>query len=419
MRHPHPARPWMLAGLLMAGAILAPRVRAEPPDPIPGADDETRTVSILEARDAGEISVVARGKGEDHVRLAIRNKSPHRLKVILPPGLVAAAATGQLQSMGLGAPDNVAGAFGAFTPGIDTASSAPRGHGVAVPAGQAVDLVVPSVCLNFGLPNPTIHDVMKLMDVDEFTREPIARKALRSLATLGTSQNVAQAVAWHAFNGLTLDDLAHQAVRPFNASEMALAEGFLARLEEGISMAEGRVTIQVRGEGALVDVARRLDREVDGLCILGLPARSAVAPSDLAAPALHLEVSLKPGRSGAITQGRLTVRYAAPGGSWTVLGAGPIKLDSSWPNPDGASLTAAIDRAIASAFVTARPVRRTMGLTTLRIDNRLPFTLANIVVVAGDAPVCLEAQGIGPGRHGMAAIPAAKGNIERVKLNGL
>jgi len=417
MRLPPPARLWMLAGLL-AGAIAGPRGRAEPPEPIPGPDDETRTVNILEARDAGTLGVTARGRGEDKVKLTLRNTSPHRLKVVMPPGLVAAAATGQLQSMGLGAPDNVAGAFGAFDPG-DTSVGTPRERGVAVPAGKAIDLVLPAVCLNFGLATPTVHDVFRLVDVDDYTADPAARQALRGLATLGTSHGVAQAVAWNAFNGLTFEELARQTVRPFNAPEIALAEGFLAHLDDGAAQANGRLTIRVVGEGPLAESARRLDRGVDGRKILGLTARSAPAPAAPIAPALHLGLSLSPSKVDGPAQARLTVRYAPAGGPWRDLGGAPTRLDAWGVEPDGPALAEAVDRAVAAAFVTARPARRTSGLTTLRIDNRLPFTLAHVVVLAGDEPIPFPALGIGPGRRGTASIQAAKGTIDRVELNGL
>ena len=42
---------------------------------------------------------------------------------------------------------------------------------------------------------------------------------------------------------------------------------------------------------------------------------------------------------------------------------------------DGADSSKVIDRAIAGAFVTVKPARRTLGSTTLKVENRLPFTI--------------------------------------------
>ena len=427
--------PWMVAGLFSAGAMLAFRAGAETPEPIPGPEEGTRTVNILKARDAGAIAVVARGKGEDRVRISIRNTSGRRLKVVMPPGLVAAAATGQLQSMGLGEAENLGGAFGTFDPGnsysegdgMDLADGSTRGRGVVVPPGLAVDLVMPGVCLNFGLPTPTPHDVFRLVDVDEYTPQPSARKALRSLARIGTSHGVAQAIAWHVFNGMSFDELAQQQVQTFNAHELALAAGFVDRLgDDGgdlldpAALTRDRITIQVQGEGPLLTVAHRLEDDLDGHRILGLPVRaSAPRGESPTAPALHLDILLAPGKVGSPPRARVIVRYAASRGAWSTLGIAPLEVDGAWSNLDGPTLGEAVDRAIAGAFVSARPIRHSVGLTTLRIDNRLPFTLAHVIVQAGTAPVPLPAIGIGPGRHGSASIQAARGTIDRVELNGL
>lgn len=76
---------------------------------------------------------------------------------------------------------------------------------VTVPVGKTIDLTLPAVCLNFGMPTPTGRDRFELMDVNEFTGDPRARKALRSLATLGTSQGVAQAAMWRVCNDVPFE----------------------------------------------------------------------------------------------------------------------------------------------------------------------------------------------------------------------
>ena len=100
----------------------------------------------------------------------------------------------------------------------------------------------------------------------------------------------------------------------------------------------------------------------------------------------------------------------------------PVLL-SAVSDLDPASLARALDHAVGSAFVTAKVSRRSAGSSTLRIENRLPFTVANLTVKAGassGAPlVTLSGVGVGPGRNGMATIPAAAGSVDRVELNGL
>ena len=50
---------------------------------------------------------------------------------------------------------------------------------------------------------------------------------------------------------------------------------------------------------------------------------------------------------------------------------------------DGPGLARALDHAVASAFVTVKPARRGSRSTTLKVENRLPFTLANVMIKAG------------------------------------
>jgi hypothetical protein len=65
-----------------------------------------------------------------------------------------------------------------------------------------------------------------------------------------------------------------------------------------------------------------------------------------------------------------------------------------------------------------------VGSTTLKIENRLPFTVTGLVVRAGSssgAPsVPFEAVGVGPSRSASLPIQAASASlVEHVDLNGL
>ena len=115
--------------------------------------------------------------------------------------------------------------------------------------------------------------------------------------------------------------------------------------------------------------------------------------------------------------------HAATAGKWQTLGKTSFVEGSSAAVIDAPALAKALDHAVASQFVSAKPVRRTKGSTVLKVENRLPFTLANVMVKTGEssgAPiVTIEGLGIGPARSAAAPIQAANGVIERVELNGL
>jgi hypothetical protein len=456
-RHLCLVRSGLAAGLvsgviLVAGSLAtaadqpgAPRSSEPSAAPIGVATD---TLDILRGSEAGDLAVVARGHGADKVRISIRNASKRRLNVILPPGLVAASAVGQgpagggrggLQSMGLGSVTNREGAFGEFqgggtgglqSVGLDEGS---RSHRVTVPVGETVDFNLPSVCLNFGLPSPTGRNTLKLMDVDDYSKDPRVRRALRSLATFGTSHGVAQAVMWNVCNDLPFPTMLEQGGRVMNAHEIALAARFVEELGsrgsdqllDPASLSGARLFVQVRGEGSLDKEARRLSGQLAGLRLLGLPLQVADSeePPVAGAPALYLRVVLNYAKTGD-TRGRVLVSACSSPEAWEPLGNVSFRDNSSISVLDGATLAKVIDRAVASSFVKVAPARRTLGSTTLKVDNRLPFTVTNLIVKAGNSSgspsVPFEAVGVGPGRSILLPIQAATASlVEHVELNGL
>ncbi len=285
-RHLWLVRAWSAAGLLTCTTFGASAL-AEPEEPAPAAGDVTKTVRILEARQAGDLALDVRGHGQETVRVAIQNKSDKRLNVILPPGLVATSALGQggrggggggFQSMGLGAVGNRAGGFGQFQNGTSesgfqsipvTVIDEKPARAVTVPVGKTVELNLPSVCLNYGLPTPTPRDRFELVDVDQYSQNPRVRKALRSLATYGTSHGTAQAVMWNVCNNLPFEFMGEQTTKIMNVHEIALAARFVEGLDASGSnptglvdpayLTEARIFVQIQGDGALAKEAERLN----------------------------------------------------------------------------------------------------------------------------------------------------------------
>jgi hypothetical protein len=438
-------RAWSAAGLLI-GSIWGVSARAgEPADPVPGPDTSSETVEILQARKAGDLAVTVRGNGEDRVRFKIKNNSNRRLNVVLPPGLVAASSAGQgaagggFQSMGLGTPTSVSGRFGQYQStqpladggfrSLATAAKAPES--IAVGAGQSAELTLPSVCLNFGIPTPTSQDFFHLMDVNDYSPDPRVRKALRSLAVLGTSQGVAQAVMWNVCNGLSFDQMGTLAAKYVNPQEIAVASRFVEALDgsgsselvQPVHLTQARIMVRVMGDGLLAKDAYRLNSELQGRTVMGLPLQ--VVDSNEAAPektgSIYLGVSLLSSSPGA-SRARVGVKYLPYAGSWTVVGQGTLKVDKAVSDLDGGTLIREIDHTLAATFVTAFPARRSPGMTTFRIANRLPFTVANVVLRTGkaeSAPVELNGLGIGPARSSFVAVPAANASVDRIELNGL
>lgn len=445
-----PVRLWsalgLCSGLMILGSSLATAQSSRPDDPeriSAPANVATATVDMLKASKVGELSVVARGQGQDRVRLTIRNTSSQRLNVILPAGLVASAAAGQgqgrgLQSMGLGMFSNRRGSFGQFRgsggdEGLQSVAidDSALDSSITVPAGESLDVTVTAVCLNFGLPTPTPRDRFTLVDVADYSTDSRVRKSLRSLCLLGTSQGVAQAVMWRVCNDLTFEAMAAQAGKVINEPEIALAARFIEALDETTgsdlvdarALTAGRVFVKFQGEGALAGAAERLNEQVEKCRLLGLPVRVVDHGELPSAPAaLFIKVVLTDGKTGE-TRGRVVVSSSSTANQWAPLGKARFQDTRSVDVLDGKAMSQIMDRAIGAAFVTVKPARRTVGSTTLKVDNHLPFTLATVAVKAGNsagAPtVPFHGLGVGPARSALLPIQAATATIERVELNGL
>ncbi len=410
-----------------------------------GLDSET--VSILDAQKAGDLQVSVRGAGEDRVKFKLQNNSTRRLNVVIPPGLVASSTTAQgglggggFQSMGLGVPTDQPGKFGQYVrklPSVEAGFrsvglSEPNASAIAVPAGQEVELHVPSVCLNFGVPTPTPRHEFTLMTVEDYTPDARAQKALRSLAVLGTSQGVAQAVAWNVFNGMSYLQMDRLASRVLNPWEISLAARFVEALDASSPgelvnpayLREGRLLVRVRGDGTLGKVASRLNTELHGASLLGLPVQVA-EESDLATarPAsLYLDILLT-GDTQGVVQAHAVVKGRNAAGRWERLGSLDLGRTSEIGDVTGEELAVNLDHALAAGFVRVTKVRTSNGSTTLKVLNKLPFSVENLVVLAGDAEdapsVTIEALGVGPNQSATTRVEAPTARVERVETNGL
>ncbi|WP_068421482.1 hypothetical protein [Planctomyces sp. SH-PL62] len=425
------------------GATARPIDEVEP-STAPSEATATETVDLLKAAKAGDLNVTARGQGQDKVRLSIQNNSGKRLNVIVPPGLVASSGVAQrgggggFQSMGLGMITNRPGSFGRFqgsgAPGFRSMPVDGAGQpSVAVPVGESLDVTVPAVCLNYGVDAPSPRDQFTLMDVEDYTEDVRIRKALRSLALLGTSQGVAQASMWRICDDVPFETMSSRDAKFLNDYEIALASRFVdavdsAGAEDLVNPAlltEGRVFVQVEGEGAAVQgEAQRLADKLAGLRLFNLPIQ-VVRDDELPtakAPAVLIKVALSESQAGE-TIGRLQVGCTLQDDQWRPLGKSAFKDSSSMAVLDSQTLVRLMEQELVARFVTVKPARRTATSTTLRIENRLPFTLSALTVRAGTSAgspiVPFEAVGIGPARSTMLPIQAAQAQIAGVDLNGL
>ena len=83
-------------GAAKADTPVAPAVGAEPSK----AADEVVTIDVLQGIRSGELTATAEGSGDGRMTLNLTNRSPRKLRVVLPPGLIASGVSGQFGGMG-------------------------------------------------------------------------------------------------------------------------------------------------------------------------------------------------------------------------------------------------------------------------------------------------------------------------------
>jgi hypothetical protein len=65
-------------------------------------EQDLPSIDVLEGLRSGKLSATAEGLGDGRMTLSITNRTNSKLRVVLPPGLVASGATGQFGGMGMG-----------------------------------------------------------------------------------------------------------------------------------------------------------------------------------------------------------------------------------------------------------------------------------------------------------------------------
>jgi len=123
------------------------------------------------------------------------------------------------------------------------------------------------------------------------------------------------------------------------------------------------------------------------------------------------------------TNGKVLLSHGDAQGRWMPLGKTSFHEGSALSVLDGAGLARAVDRAVASAFVTVKTAKKMSDVTIVRVENRLPFTLSNVTLKAGNSlgspTVSFPGVGIAPARSGVVPVQAASASIDHVEFNGL
>ena len=86
------------------------------------------------------------------------------------------------------------------------------GGAFSIPPERSRTFRVPTVCLEYGKPEPSSRMPYQLAKPEAFSSDPKLAVVLESLGRGELSQKVAQAAAWHLANGLTWEKLAAEKI---------------------------------------------------------------------------------------------------------------------------------------------------------------------------------------------------------------
>jgi len=212
---------WILPALGLLALFAAP-LHAD--EKIRREAEKAREVKLLEADRQGEIETRWIAFSSAEGRLIITNKTDKPLKVLVPSDMTAEhmvpaeskGGPGRAQTLGIG-PHAGKGyqQNGFFNDGPDAAF-------FYVPAGKSARADLPSVCLEYGRPDPSKNKRYVLRAVVAFTNPAPIVAFLKAWHAQRFSQNVAQAAAWRLADGLSWEKLA--SLRSIGVGPFAVGE---------------------------------------------------------------------------------------------------------------------------------------------------------------------------------------------------
>src|SRR5262249_12381855 len=65
----------------------------------PKVDEDLTPLNLLDAMKNGQVAVQAEGRSDGRVTVSLTNRTRKPLRVVLPPGIIAQSATGQMGGM--------------------------------------------------------------------------------------------------------------------------------------------------------------------------------------------------------------------------------------------------------------------------------------------------------------------------------
>ncbi len=384
----------------------------------PKSDQDIPSYTLTEAANKGLVAVDARGSGDGRLTVSVKNLTRRSLRVVLPPGIVAQSATGQMGGMMGGMGGGMGGGGMRSVPASTLSFADLKPH-------QTRSLPTRLVSLNpldpqAGLSLPQQDEPMRLMgDVSQVSDDPRVQKAIRRLAAQKVPTSVSQLVMWRLTSGTDWADIARVAewATPY---ELTLARDFVEHLDEvkDQDAETGSILFQIEGtDEAGKAMAAAVTQAFDGKIVLGLRAKIGV-PARPEGPSVACRVRL---------QGlEALVQVATSDGAarnWVAYGKFSLKAKDADGKFDAARLADGVAEGVIGRLVKATMTRgpREKGklVFLVRIDNASPLILSGLAIQgagskAGDPSRPLTSLGVPPRKY--ITLPAGEDVVRAMGL---
>jgi len=216
-------------GTMAVGAWIAQGVAAEGKKASTTASAEE--VDLFSAMEAGQIQVRLIPKDSKECTVMIQNKTDRPLRVKLPSAFVGVPVLAQFEGGveagggfgrrgggyggGWGGAQAFGGGWGGGWGGMGGWGGGWGGMGGMwnIPPQKVATFKLPTVCLDYGKPDPRPQIPYQIKRIEEHTDNKVVHEIVRALAAGVVPQRIAQLAAWHVANGVSWEELASQSYR--------------------------------------------------------------------------------------------------------------------------------------------------------------------------------------------------------------
>jgi hypothetical protein len=188
--------------------------------------EQLTEINVLEGLRTGKLAASAEGTGDGKMILTLTNRTKTKLRVVLPPGLIASGATGQFGGgMGMmgggmgGGMGGMGGGMGGMGGGMGGMGGGMGGMGGgfrSVPPTGLLETTLkpnqerhlPTSLVSLNGPDkdsqplvPAKGEKLQISGIEQWTDDLRTRAALKRLAQAKAPQSVAQMVLWYVTAG--------------------------------------------------------------------------------------------------------------------------------------------------------------------------------------------------------------------------